>query len=214
MQVQQTQPRTWMSSKQETSGRLGIFMPQISRDENVENNNKTRDKKLVYNNKKAATWQLRHASRARHSLDERRTRSTDAVPNDNKASASCDDNNEDKNYQLHFDKKFEGRLCCCGSLRKTDHRRPSRVKRAKRKRRFLHFWTTISDFVETVLMGLDSMDGAVLKGPDDVTNPFDFNLWRSALVETLGIEKLETVLYETSTNIELRISIKLSSLTA
>jgi hypothetical protein len=32
------------------------------------------------------------------------------------------------------------------------------------------------DFVDTVLMGLDSMDGAVLKGPDDVTNPFDFNL--------------------------------------
>jgi hypothetical protein len=31
-------------------------------------------------------------------------------------------------------------------------------------------------------------------------------------VETLGIKKLETVLYETSTNIELRISNKLSSL--
>jgi hypothetical protein len=30
--------------------------------------------------------------------------------------------------------------------------------------------------MDTVLMGLDSMDDAVLKGPDDVTNPFDFNL--------------------------------------
>ncbi len=35
------------SSKQETSSRLGIFMPQISRDKNVENNNKTRDKELM-----------------------------------------------------------------------------------------------------------------------------------------------------------------------
>ncbi len=63
-------------------------------------------------------------------------------------------------------------------------------------------------------MGLDSMDEAVLKGPDDVTNPFNFNLWRSAPVETLGIKKLETVLYETSTNIGLQISNELSSLKA
>jgi hypothetical protein len=32
------------------------------------------------------------------------------------------------------------------------------------------------DFADTVLMGLDSMDDAVLKGPDDVSNPFNFNL--------------------------------------
>ncbi len=32
------------------------------------------------------------------------------------------------------------------------------------------------DFTDTVLMGLDSIDDAVLKGPNDVTNPFDFNL--------------------------------------
>jgi hypothetical protein len=55
-------------------------------------------------------------------------------------------------------KKIKGRLCCCGSLCKTDHRWPSRVKRAKRKRRFLHFWTTISNFTDTILMGIDSMD--------------------------------------------------------
>jgi hypothetical protein len=40
-----------------------------------------------------------------HLLDEQRTQSTDAVPSDNKASASCDNNNKDKNYHLHFDKK-------------------------------------------------------------------------------------------------------------
>ncbi len=82
-------------------------------------------KNLCTTIKKAATRHLCHASRARHLLDERRTRSTDAVPNDNKASASCDDNNKDKNYHLHFDKKIEDRLCCCGSLCKTDHRRLS-----------------------------------------------------------------------------------------
>ncbi len=63
-------------------------------------------------------------------------------------------------------------------------------------------------------MGLDSMNDAVLKGPDDITNPFDFNLWQSAPVETLGIKKLETVLYKTSTNVELQISNELSSLKA
>ncbi len=63
-------------------------------------------------------------------------------------------------------------------------------------------------------MGLNSMDDAVLKGPDDVTNLFDFNLWRSAPVETLDIKKLETVLYKTSTNAELQISNELSSLKA
>jgi hypothetical protein len=47
MQVQGTQARTRRSSKQETSGRLGIFMPEISRNENVENNNKTRNEELA-----------------------------------------------------------------------------------------------------------------------------------------------------------------------
>jgi hypothetical protein len=40
-------------------------------------------------------------------LDEQRTQSTDAIPNDNKASTSGDDNNKDKNHQLHFDKKLK-----------------------------------------------------------------------------------------------------------
>jgi hypothetical protein len=41
------QPTTRRSSKQETSGRLGVFMPQISPNENVENNNKTCDEELA-----------------------------------------------------------------------------------------------------------------------------------------------------------------------
>ncbi len=94
--------------------------------------------------KNTATWHLRHASRAQHSLDKQCRQSTDTVPSNNKTSASCNDNNEDKNCHLHFYKKIEGRLCCCVVPCKSDHQLPSWVKRAKRKRGFLHSWTTIS----------------------------------------------------------------------
>jgi hypothetical protein len=40
-------------------------------------------------------------------LDERCTQSTDAVPSNNKTSTCCDDNNKDKNYHPHFDKKLK-----------------------------------------------------------------------------------------------------------
>jgi hypothetical protein len=63
-QVRQTQLRTRRSSKWETSGRLGTFMLQISRDKNVKNNNKTYNKELVKNNKRIqprVTCATRHA---------------------------------------------------------------------------------------------------------------------------------------------------------
>jgi hypothetical protein len=50
---------------------------------------------------------LHHTSRTRHSLDKQRTQSTDTIPSDNKTSTSCDNNNKDKNYHLHFDKKLK-----------------------------------------------------------------------------------------------------------
>ncbi len=90
-----------------------------------------------------------------------------------------------------FDKKIEGRLCCCGSLRETDHQRPSRVKRAKRKRCFLHFWTMISNFTDTVLMGLDSMDADLKNRPNDVMNPFDFDKWRSTASRTSEVPRIK-----------------------
>jgi hypothetical protein len=40
-------------------------------------------------------------------LDKRRTKSTDAIPSDNKTSTCCDNNNKDTNYHLHFDKKMK-----------------------------------------------------------------------------------------------------------
>ncbi len=69
-------------------------------------------------------------------------------------------------------------------------------------------------FMDTVLMGLDSMD-ADLNRPDDITNLFDFNMWRSAPVEPFSIKNtnsLETVLYKMSTDIGLQNSKELSSL--
>jgi hypothetical protein len=53
-----------MSSKQEISGRLGKFMPQISCDENIEINNKTCEKELTKNKKQknpCDTCAMRHA---------------------------------------------------------------------------------------------------------------------------------------------------------
>jgi hypothetical protein len=107
-------------------------------------------------------------------VDEQHTQSTDTVLSHNETRASYDDNSKDKNYHLHFDKKIEGRLCCCGSLCKSDHQQPSQVKRAKQKRHFLHSWTTISNFTDAVLMGLNSID-ADLNRPDDITNLFNFD---------------------------------------
>ncbi len=176
------QPRTRRSSKWETSGRLGIFTPQISRDKNVENNNKTHDKELVKNNKKHIHVTLVPRV-TRGTLNGQATQLTDTVLSNIKTSASCNNNNEDKNYHLHFDKKIEGRLCCCGVPHKSDHWQPTQVKRAKRKRLFLHSWTTISNFTDTVLMGLDSID-ADFNRPDDVMNQFVFDKWRSTTSRT------------------------------
>jgi hypothetical protein len=70
------------------------------------------------------------------------------------------------------------------------------------------------DFTDTILMGLDSKD-ADLNRLDDVTNPFNFDMWRSMPVESFSIKNtnsLETVLYETSINIGLQNSNELSSL--
>jgi hypothetical protein len=50
---------------------------------------------------------MRHASRMRHLLDKQCRKLTDTISNKNKASVSCDNNNEDKNYHLHFDKKLK-----------------------------------------------------------------------------------------------------------
>jgi hypothetical protein len=52
----------------------------------------------------------------------------------------------------------------------------SRVEKVKKVKCFLLFFDNDLNFTDTVLMGLDYMDDAVLKGPDDITNLVDFNL--------------------------------------
>ncbi len=68
------------------------------------------------------------------------------------------------------------------------------------------------DFMDTILMGLDSIDDAVLKGPNDVTNPFNFNEWRSTASRTsestTSTKYLEIVRYKSG----LQNSNELSSL--
>jgi hypothetical protein len=46
-------------------------------------------------------------SRAQQLLDKQCTQLTDTIPSNNKTSTSCNDNNKDKNYHLHFDKKLK-----------------------------------------------------------------------------------------------------------
>jgi hypothetical protein len=125
-------------------------------------------KNLQKNNKKYSHVTLHHATR----VQQQRTQSTDAVPSDNKTSTHCNNNNKDKNYDLHFhfDKADSVVVVPFTSLTIDSQVK----KRAIRKRCFLHFWTTISNFTDTVLMGLDSID-ADLNRPDDVMNPFDFD---------------------------------------
>ncbi len=94
--------------------------------------------------KNTATWHLRHTSRTQHLLDEWRRQSTDTNLSNNKTSASCDNINKDKNYHLHFDKKLKAGCVVVVFLGKSEHLQLSQVKRAKRKRHFLHSWTTIS----------------------------------------------------------------------
>ncbi len=55
----------------------------------------------------------------------------------------------------------------------------------------------------------------MLKGPDNVTNPFNFNKWQSTPVEAFiikNIDSLGNVLYEMSADIWLKNSKELSSL--
>jgi hypothetical protein len=40
-------------------------------------------------------------------LVKQRTQSTEVIPSNNKTSMRCEDNNEDTNYHLHFDKKLK-----------------------------------------------------------------------------------------------------------
>jgi hypothetical protein len=103
------QPRTKRSYTRETSSRLGIFMPHISHDKNIKINNKMCDKVLTKNNKKTQPHNTCATCHARNtcwtsSRDNMPGSASDTILSDDKTSGSCNGNNKDKNYNLHFDK--------------------------------------------------------------------------------------------------------------
>ena len=70
--------------------------------------------------------------------------------------------------------------------RKSDHQQQRTKSQLSQKGKKGEVPPTFLDndlnFMDTILMGLDSMD-ADLDRPDDITNPFHSNLWQSMPVE-------------------------------
>jgi hypothetical protein len=106
--------------------------------------------------------------------------STDTpVPSEDPASASSKSkkDHKDENYHLHVSKKLKAG---CHVPCKSDHQRQRSEfqlsEKGKKRETPPTFLDNGLNFMDTVLMGLDSMDDVVLKGPDDVANPFDFTL--------------------------------------
>jgi hypothetical protein len=98
------------------------------------------------------------------------------VPSEDQASASSGSKKDHKeeNYYLHVSKKMKvGCHVPCKSDQRSEFQSSQKGKKGETTPTFLD---DDLDFADTILMGLDSMDDAVLKGSDDVTNPFDFNL--------------------------------------
>jgi hypothetical protein len=120
-----------------------------------------------------------HHNDARYTSDDNKLRiSTDTpVPSEDPASASREikKTHEDDNYHLRINKKMKA-----GSHvpRKSDHQQHGAKVQLSQKCKKGETPPTFLDndlgFMDTVLMGLDSID-ADLNRPDDVTNPFDFD---------------------------------------
>jgi hypothetical protein len=100
------------------------------------------------------------------------------VPSEDPASASSESEktHEDENYHLCIDKKMKA-----GSHvpHKSDHQQHGAKAQPSQKGKKGEMPPTFLDndlnFTDTILMGLNSMD-ADLNRPDDITNPFDFDM--------------------------------------
>ncbi len=176
------QPRTRRSCKWETSGRLGIFMPQISCNENIKNITKHAMKNLPKTIKNTATWHLHHASRVQYLLGKQRTQSTDTIPSNNKQEWAAMTTNKTKITIFILIKNWRQVVLLWFPLQVW----PSTAKlsqKSKKKEVSCSFLHNDLYFTDTVLMGLNFID-ADLNRPDDVTNPFGFNKWRSTASRT------------------------------
>ncbi len=122
-----------------------------------------------------------HHNNARYTSnnDELRFSTDTPVSSEDPVSASSESKktHEDENYHLHVSKKMKAG---CHVPRKSDHQGQRSKSQLSQKEKKGETPPTFLDndlyFTGTVLMGLDSIDDAVLKGPNDVTNPFDSNL--------------------------------------
>jgi hypothetical protein len=136
------------------------------------------------NQNKHQAYDKKHQYKAHHnntcytSDDDELCASVDMpVPSEDPASASSEGkNHEDENYHLHVNKKSKA-----GSHvpHKSDHQQHSgrfeSSQKGKKGEMSPTFMEDDLDFTDAILMGLDSMD-ADLNRPDDVTNPFNFNM--------------------------------------
>jgi hypothetical protein len=135
-------------------------------------------------NAKCQSYDRKHSHEVHHndarytSKDDESHSSTDApAPSEDPASASNGSKeHEDENCHLQASKRMKasGHVPC-----KSDYPRQQRESRKghkeKKGEKSPTFLDNNLDFIDTILMGLDSIDDAVLNGRDDVTNPFNFS---------------------------------------
>ncbi len=98
------------------------------------------------------------------------------VPSEDPESASSESEktHEDENYHLHIDKKMKaGRHVPCKSDHQQHGTRAQSSQKGKKGKMPPIFLDDDLDFMDTVLMGLDSIN-TDLDRPDDITNAFDF----------------------------------------
>jgi len=109
--------------------------------------------------------------------DELRISADPPVSSEDPASASSKSKtHKDENYHLHADKKLKaGSHVLCKSDHQ-QHRGKSQLSQKGKKGEMSPTFMDIDlNFTDAISMGLDSMD-ADLKGPDDITNLFDFSM--------------------------------------
>jgi hypothetical protein len=92
------------------------------------------------------------------------------------ASSKSKKNHEDENNYLHIAKKMKaGSHVPCKSDHQQHGAKAQLSQKSKKGETPPTFLNDYLDFTDTILMGIDSMD-ADLNRPDDITNPFDFNM--------------------------------------
>jgi hypothetical protein len=109
--------------------------------------------------------------------DELRISADTPVSSEDPASASSKSKtHKDENYHLHADKKLKaGSHVLCKSDHQQHRGKSQSSQKGKKGETPPPFLDNDLNFMDTILMGLDSMD-TNLNRPDDVMNPFDFNM--------------------------------------